>query len=70
MEKKVFEFNEIKQKGYFDNAGRWYPTDPILEQYCSNYRQPSRAWPYSLLKACLTQKAYRYYQSIVNNKEA
>lgn len=41
--------------GTFDKAGRWYP-DSQEKCSCCNVRQPSRAYPYSLLLHCRTKK--------------
>jgi hypothetical protein len=53
-------WNHLRALGKTDSAGRWYPTDPILIEYCSQYRSPSRAWPLSYAKACLTQKCFKH----------
>lgn len=46
--------------GYFDRAGRWYPSEeetcPCIEN--GDIRSPSRAHPYSLLKHCRTQRHF------------
>jgi|GEM_PF-3358100 len=42
-----------------DNAGRFWPsqnTQFYVTNYLENFRQPSRNWPYSYLKALTTQK--------------
>jgi len=39
--------------GTFDSAGRWYPLPEAEEQKCcASIRQPSRAWPYTLMSHC------------------
>ncbi len=40
--------------GKFDNAGRWYPSDDEWTPGCRYVREPSRAWPYSLMQHCRT----------------
>jgi hypothetical protein len=39
--------------GYFDHAGRWYPSD-LLEwaDCCGKIRSPSRRWPFSYMVHC------------------
>ena len=42
-----------------DKGGRWYAGDKSpkwVQEYCSQYRTPSRAFPHSHAKALLTQK--------------
>lgn len=39
-------------EGRLDNGGRWYPHDSERQDCCSNVRQPSRTWPWPLLKHC------------------
>ena len=43
---------KIHPSGSFDSAGRWYAENADL----INVRAPSRAWPYSQMKACRTKK--------------
>ena len=38
--------------GKFDRGGRWYPTDDEEQKCCASIRQPSRAWPYTLMTHC------------------
>ena len=42
--------------GKFDNAGRWYPSDSEEQDCCKAIRQPSRAFPYSLMLHCRSKK--------------
>lgn len=63
MEKEKFEWSDLKSLGKSDNANRWYPTDQIAKEYCNHYRSPSRKWPFSYAKACLTKKFHKYYKS-------
>jgi hypothetical protein len=42
--------------GKFDSGGRWHPSDQEQQPCCSSIRNPSRAWPYSLLLHCRTAK--------------
>jgi hypothetical protein len=51
-----------------DRAGRFTPTDDApkwLHEYLSNYRTPSRSWPFSYAKACLSQK----FAKVLSEKE-
>lgn len=57
--KKVLGYLDIKRIGKFDNAKRWYPDDEIAE-YFTNYRTPSRAFPFSYMRAAQTQKFARW----------
>lgn len=45
---------EEHPSGEFDRAGRWYPSDGELQPCCASIRNPSRAYPYSLLVHCRT----------------
>lgn len=54
-------YNAFKQRmmplpGKFDNVGRWYPSENWEASCCNTVRYPSRRWPYSLLKHCITKK--------------
>ncbi len=40
--------------GSFDRASRWYPSDDEWQDCCAGIREPSRAWPYSLMVHCRT----------------
>ena len=40
--------------GRFDGGGRWYPSQSEEQECCLHIRQPSRAYPYSLLTHCRT----------------
>ncbi|WP_186208226.1 hypothetical protein [Burkholderia gladioli] len=42
-----------KPAGSYDNASRWWPDEEF--ECCALIRSPSRAWPFSKLKHCLTQ---------------
>ena len=42
----------IHPDGTFDGGGRWYPSDDEEQECCSRIRQPSRAWPYTLMTHC------------------
>lgn len=44
----------INPDGYFDNAGRWYPSDHERQACCDSIREPSRAYLCSLNKHCRT----------------
>ena len=50
--------------GRTDSANRWYPVDPIAVEYVkkNGYRDPSRAFPYSYLRACSTKKFAIFYE--------
>lgn len=43
-------------EGTWDLAGRWYPHDEEKCECCSGLRSPSRDYPKSLWKHCLTKK--------------
>lgn len=42
--------------GKFDNARRWYPAETEKCAECRTLREPSRAWPYSLMLHCRTAR--------------
>lgn len=57
--KEIYELAKnraIHPAGKFDNAGRWHPADLLENSVSSDIRQPSRAWPYSLMVHCRTRK--------------
>ena len=39
-------------QGAFDKAGRWYPNKGEVRPCCQSIREPSRRYPYSLLRHC------------------
>jgi len=41
-----------KPAGSYDNASRWWPDEEF--ECCALIRSPSRAWPFSKLKHCLS----------------
>lgn len=43
-------------EGWFDRAGRWYPSDDESCLCCCALRDPTRRWPYSLMLHCRTAK--------------
>ena len=45
-------FRVAHPKGNFDKAGRWSPAKTEHCQCCDGIRQPSRAWPFSLMLHC------------------
>ena len=46
--------------GYWDKAGRWYPSEDEEQECCSRIRGPSRAYPYSLMKHCRSREHVAY----------
>ena len=42
----------LNPDGYFDNGGRWYPSDHERQPCCDSIRKPSRTYLYSLNKHC------------------
>ena len=46
----------INPDGYFDNGGRWYPSETERQSCCSSIREPSREWRFSLNKHCRSMK--------------
>ena len=40
--------------GYFDDKGRWYPSDEETQPCCEDIRTPTRRFPYSLMVHCRT----------------
>lgn len=42
--------------GWFDSAGRWYPSESEIRECCERIRAPSRNWPYPLMLHCRTAK--------------
>lgn len=57
------KFSPIKL-GNFDNARRWFPKCEIAQDWCGRYRTPSRAFPYSYLQACKTNKFFAHYHKL------
>lgn len=51
-------------EGEFDNAGRWYPAQHEQCACCKYIRQPSRAYPYSLMVHCRTAEHIAHLTSI------
>lgn len=47
IEQAQLALRETHPAGTFDNAKRWYPSEPCL--FCDCIRTPSRAHPYSLM---------------------
>lgn len=45
---------QVNPEGTFDNAGRWFPSRREDSLHLRGIRGPSRAWPYTYLKACRT----------------
>lgn len=45
---------EAHPDGYFDAAGRWYPSDAERCGWCDSVRDPSKNYPYSLMVHCRT----------------
>ena len=46
-----------KPQGSSDNGGRWYPSDAEdADGYTRSIRSPSRAWPWTYLKAACSRK--------------
>lgn len=43
---------ESHPDGTFDRGGRWYPSEAEEQSCCGRIRNPSRAYPYSLLTHC------------------
>lgn len=42
--------------GKFERGGRWWPSDEEWAECCWRIRRPSRAWPLSVYRHCLTIK--------------
>jgi hypothetical protein len=42
--------------GQRDGAGRWYPVEKERASCCGNVRQPTRAYPWTLMTHCRTLK--------------
>lgn len=45
---------QANPNGSFDRHGRWYPKDSEKCPICSEIRNPSKRWPYTLLLHCRT----------------
>jgi hypothetical protein len=45
--------------GQSDKGSRWYPSDCERASCCSSIREPSRAFPWSYYKHCMTKKHIR-----------
>ena len=51
----------IHPEGSFDRQSRWYPDEQREEAMCCNaIREPSRNWPYSLIKHCRSKKHLKH----------
>lgn len=61
-------------KGKSDNGGRWYPADDERCPLCDGIRSPSRAYPWSYYKHCMsiTHRAHKLMEreEAVNGAEA
>lgn len=61
FEEKVNNVYEMRKErmthpdGKFDNGGRWYPAVGEKCDCCRSIREPSRAYPYSLMVHCRTK---------------
>jgi len=42
----------VHPAGKFDRGGRWYPGEAEEQPCCKSIRNPSRAWPYTLMTHC------------------
>lgn len=57
--KTIYERRQARiehPSGRTDNGGRWYPSDDEHCDCCNMVRQPSRAYPWSLMVHCRTKK--------------
>lgn len=52
----VRQTRDAHPEGKFDRRGRWYPSARERSSSLCGIRQPSAAWPYSLMKACRTRR--------------
>lgn len=55
----VISYYEIHRNfppGSRDKAGRWYPSEKEKCSCCEKIRDPSREWPWSLYKHCMTKR--------------
>ena len=43
---------QSQPSGAMDKAGRWYPTPSERQDCCASVRDPSRSYPWSLMKHC------------------
>lgn len=48
--------------GRFDKAGCWYPSADESRPCCRPIREPSRSYPYSLMRHCRTLRHCRQLQ--------
>lgn len=61
LEKAIEEFRNRRNrtshpKGKIDNGGRWYPSETEKCDCCKVIREPSRAYPWSLMIHCRTMR--------------
>ena len=63
------KFRLVHPRGTFDGAGRWW-ADKAQEGGEPDVRYPSRAWPYSHLKACRTKKWCRQLPDVTRKEDA
>lgn len=61
------EFKHLLRIGNFDNAKRYTLLDEFETPTSRVIRSPSRAFPYSVLKHCLTKK---YFNSLTAEQKA
>ena len=54
--------------GEYDHGGRWYPYLGERRECCRAIRSPSRAYPYSLLKHCMTLRHVAYLYGVDEGK--
>lgn len=47
---------ESEPKGYYGDAGRWYPSDEERRECCSEVQQPEDGWSWSLKKHATTSR--------------
>lgn len=57
VQKAYEEYKSLKERrtnpdGYFDDGGRWWPSENEKQECCEGIRTPSRAYPYSLIVHC------------------
>ncbi|MEM4066714.1 MAG: hypothetical protein QXV17_07630 [Candidatus Micrarchaeaceae archaeon] len=63
---RILNGEDVIRFGYFDKAGRWWPDDDLnfMQSYCKSYREPSRKWQYSYLRAVSTKKFLTYVKNL------
>ena len=56
---RIRRVHAVRPYGYFDSAGRFYPSKSEICECCEGIRRPTRKWPRSLYIHCCTKSHIR-----------